>query len=96
MFGGLLETNSLIWLILSGGIAGAIAKFIMPGKDGGGIIVTILLGIAGALLMGILTSFLGFRGNGAGIISAIVGAVILLALYRLINKNRGDGGAPPV
>jgi uncharacterized membrane protein YeaQ/YmgE (transglycosylase-associated protein family) len=93
MLGGILETNSWIWLIISGGIAGVLAKAVMPGKDPGGIIVTILLGIAGGLLMGTLGKFLGFQGDGAGIVLAIVGAVILLALYRLINKNRNSG--PP-
>ncbi|MEY4501585.1 MAG: hypothetical protein RIS52_1475 [Pseudomonadota bacterium] len=93
MFGGILETNSLIWLVLSGGIAGGIAKFIMPGKDPGGIIVTILLGIAGGVLMGTLGRFMGMEGNGAGIVLAIIGAVILLFLYRLITKN--SGGTPP-
>ncbi len=90
----MLESGGWISWIIVGGIAGAIAKFIMPGKDPGGIIVTILLGIAGALLMGFLGSILGFQGNGAGFIAAIVGAVILLGLYRVINKNRG--GTPPV
>jgi uncharacterized membrane protein YeaQ/YmgE (transglycosylase-associated protein family) len=93
MLGGVFETNSWIWLVISGGIAGAIAKFIMPGRDPGGIVVTILLGIAGALLMGTLGRMLGFQGDGAGIVLAVVGAVILLALYRLINKSRGNG--PP-
>ncbi len=93
MLGGLLETNSIIWLILSGGIAGVIAKFIMPGKDPGGMVVTVLLGIAGGVLMGMVGKFLGFTGDGAGIIAAIIGAVILLGLYRLINKNRGDGSS---
>jgi uncharacterized membrane protein YeaQ/YmgE (transglycosylase-associated protein family) len=89
----MLEGSSWIGWIIVGGIAGAIAKFIMPGKDPGGIIVTILLGIAGALLMGFLGTTFGFNSDGAGFISAIVGAVILLAVYRLINKNKG--GTPP-
>jgi uncharacterized membrane protein YeaQ/YmgE (transglycosylase-associated protein family) len=93
MLGGILETNSLIWLIISGGIAGVLAKLIMPGKDPGGIIVTILLGIAGGVLMGTLGKFLGMKGDGAGIVLAVVGAVILLFLYRLITKN--SGGTPP-
>ncbi len=93
MLGGILETQSLIWLVISGGIAGMLAKLIMPGRDPGGIIVTILLGIAGGVLMGTLGAFLGFKGNGAGIPLAIVGAVILLFLYRMITKN--SGGTPP-
>ncbi len=95
MLGGILETNSWIWLVISGGIAGMLAKLIMPGRDPGGIIVTILLGIAGGVLMGTLGKMMGFQGDGAGIILAVVGAVILLALYRLINRGRGDGGTTP-
>ncbi len=88
MFDGLLETNSIIWLIISGGIAGALAKLVMPGKDPGGIIVTILLGIAGGLLMGLLGRALGFTGDGAGIVAAFFGAIVLLVIYRLVMRNR--------
>ncbi len=91
MLGGLLETNSILWLIISGGIAGAIAKFIMPGKDPGGLVITVLLGIAGGVLMGFVGRLLGFNGNGAGIILAIIGAVILLAIYRMIKSKTGGG-----
>ncbi len=90
----MLEGSSIIGWIIVGGISGGLAKFVMPGKDPGGIIVTILLGIAGALLMGFLGSMLGFKGDGAGWFLSFVGAVIILAVYRLINKNRGDGGPP--
>lgn len=88
----MLESDSWIWNIIIGGAAGAIAKFIMPGKDPGGIIVTIVLGIAGALLMGFLGKMLGFNGDGAGFIAAIIGAIILLFGYRLINKGKGGDG----
>jgi uncharacterized membrane protein YeaQ/YmgE (transglycosylase-associated protein family) len=73
------------WIII-GGIAGAIAKLLMPGRDPGGCIVTILLGIAGALLTGWLAQELHiFSSNeGAGFIGAIVGAFIILLIYRLI------------
>ena len=84
----MLEGSSWLGWIIVGGIAGAIAKFIMPGKDPGGIIVTILLGIAGAFLMGFLGTILGLKGDGAGFIAAIVGACILLFGYRMINKNK--------
>lgn len=71
--------------IIIGLIAGALAKLIMPGKDPGGIIITILLGIAGAFVATILGKALGFYGNGEGahLIGATIGAVILLLLYRL-------------
>jgi uncharacterized membrane protein YeaQ/YmgE (transglycosylase-associated protein family) len=88
----MLESDSWIWNIIIGGAAGAIAKFVMPGKDPGGIIVTIALGIAGALLMGFLGKMLGFNGDGAGFIAAIVGAIILLFGYRMVTKGKGGDG----
>lgn len=75
----------IIWMIIVGLVAGALAKLIMPGRDPGGFIVTILLGIAGALLGGFL--FGGSDGR-VGIIGSIVGALILLALYRLVVGRR--------
>ena len=79
----------LTWVVL-GGIVGAIAKLIMPGKDPGGFIVTILLGIAGAIVGGYISTLLGFGAvTGFNIISlviAVVGALILLLLYRMIKK----------
>ena len=77
------------WIII-GALAGIIAKAIMPGKDPGGCIVTILLGIAGALLAGFLGNALGWydRGEGAGFIAAIIGAIIILFVYRLIAGRR--------
>jgi uncharacterized membrane protein YeaQ/YmgE (transglycosylase-associated protein family) len=75
----------IIGMIIIGLIAGAIAKLIMPGRDPGGIIVTILLGIAGSLVGGFL--FGGSDGR-VGIIGSIVGALILLGLYRLIVGRR--------
>jgi len=80
----------LAWIVL-GGIAGAIAKLIMPGKDPGGIFVTILIGIVGALLGGFLAGLVGIS-SGTGLfdpmswVVAVVGAVILLLLYRMIKK----------
>lgn len=82
---------SIIGWIIIGGIAGAIAKFLMPGKDPGGCIVTILLGIAGAVVGGwILGLILPGRDMGpAGFIGAILGALLLLWLYRVFTKRRG-------
>ncbi|MGI8412530.1 MAG: GlsB/YeaQ/YmgE family stress response membrane protein [Solirubrobacteraceae bacterium] len=81
-----------IWMLIIGLIAGAIAKFIMPGKDPGGIIVTILIGIAGAFVGGYLFQTLGIGGEGpAGLIGAVVGALILLAIYRLVMGRRVAG-----
>jgi uncharacterized membrane protein YeaQ/YmgE (transglycosylase-associated protein family) len=77
------------WIVI-GALAGIIAKAIMPGKDPGGCIVTILLGIAGALLAGFLGNALGWYrpGQGAGFIAAILGAIIILFVYRLIAGRR--------
>lgn len=76
--------------ILFGLIAGVIAKLLMPGKDPGGFIVTILLGIAGALIGGFLGRAMGFYGEGeaAGMIVSILGAILLLALYRVMTRSR--------
>lgn len=75
----------LAW-ILFGLLAGVAAKLIMPGKDPGGMIITILIGIAGALLGGFLGSLLGFQGvtgfNLASFVTAVLGSLLLLFLYR--------------
>ncbi len=70
--------------ILFGLIVGVVAKLIMPGRDPGGIAVTILLGIAGALVAGLLGQLAGFYGPGdaAGLIMSVIGAVLLLFAYR--------------
>ena len=85
-----MASYGIIGWIIIGGIAGAIAKFLMPGRDPGGCIVTILLGIAGAVLAGWLGHALGWysANEGAGFIAAIVGAFILLAIYRMIAGRR--------
>lgn len=79
----------LVWIII-GGLAGAIAKALMPGRDPGGCIVTVLLGIAGALVAGYLGQALGFYRPGApvGFIGAIIGAFVILFVYRLIAGRR--------
>ena len=78
-----------LWAIITGLVVGALAKFIMPGKDPGGMLVTILLGIAGALIASFIGRSLGWyaEGQGAGFIASIIGAMILLALYRLIRRR---------
>lgn len=79
----------IISAIIIGLIVGAIAKFIMPGKDPGGWIITILLGLAGSFLAHFLGLGLGWYRDGepAGFIASIVGAIILLAFYRLFTKR---------
>jgi uncharacterized membrane protein YeaQ/YmgE (transglycosylase-associated protein family) len=85
----LADHGWVAWIVI-GLIAGAIAKMIMPGRDPGGCLVTILLGIGGAVLAGFLGQQLHWYrpGEGAGFIAAIVGAVILLGLYRLFTSMR--------
>ena len=79
----------LAW-ILFGLVVGIIAKLLMPGRDPGGFIVTILLGIAGALLGGFVGQAMGLYGPGesAGWIMSIVGAIVLLLLYRMMARRR--------
>jgi uncharacterized membrane protein YeaQ/YmgE (transglycosylase-associated protein family) len=81
---------NLLWIIFIGLIAGAVAKFLMPGKDPGGILVTIVLGVAGALLSTLLGRLVGWYqpGDSAGFIGAVIGAVILLLLYRLLKRKK--------
>jgi len=80
----------LLITLIVGLIVGALAKLVMPGKDPGGIIITMVLGIAGAFIAGALGRSLGWYqlGEGPGIIASVVGAVILLALYRMIARRR--------
>jgi len=85
----------LLWMIVVGLIVGALAKLIMPGRDPGGIIVTILLGIAGSVVAGLIGRAVGWytEGQPAGFIASIIGAIIILAIYRLIiGRTAGGGG----
>jgi uncharacterized membrane protein YeaQ/YmgE (transglycosylase-associated protein family) len=77
------------WIIV-GLIAGVLAKWIMPGKDPGGIFITILIGIVGGVVGGFIATQLGLGGgNIVNILIATAGAILLLFLYRLVVKNRG-------
>jgi uncharacterized membrane protein YeaQ/YmgE (transglycosylase-associated protein family) len=82
-------TGILVMIVL-GLIIGAVAKLLMPGNDPGGIIVTILLGIAGALVGGFLGRAIGLyqEGQPAGFVMSIVGALVLLFCYRLLTRAR--------
>lgn len=80
-----------LWTLIIGLVVGAIAKLLMPGRDPGGIIITMLLGIAGALLAGFIGRELGWYASpaeGPGIIASVIGAMILLLLYRLFVRRR--------
>ncbi len=80
----------IIGIIIIGLVAGVIAKLLMPGRDPGGFIVTILLGIAGAFVASWLGRAIGWYGpgEGAGFIGAVVGAIIILVIYRMIAGRR--------
>jgi uncharacterized membrane protein YeaQ/YmgE (transglycosylase-associated protein family) len=81
----------VIWMLVVGLIAGALAKLVMPGKDPGGIVVTMLLGIVGSLLAGFLGRALGWYQEGQkgpGIIASVIGAIIVLAIYRFVVRRR--------
>jgi uncharacterized membrane protein YeaQ/YmgE (transglycosylase-associated protein family) len=82
----------IAWIVL-GLIAGAIAKWIMPGNDPGGCVITIIIGVVGALLGGYLSTLLGFGGltgdlDFRSLIIAVLGSIVLLAIWRLIRGNR--------
>jgi uncharacterized membrane protein YeaQ/YmgE (transglycosylase-associated protein family) len=81
---------SILGWIIFGLIIGALAKLLMPGRDPGGIIVTILLGIVGALLGGFLGRAMGFYGHdeAAGFVMSLIGAMLLLLLYRVLVVRR--------
>ena len=81
---------AIVSWILFGLVVGVIAKLLMPGRDPGGFIVTMLLGIAGALLGGFIGRAMGFYGEsqGAGWIMSILGAIVLLVLYRMVAGRR--------
>ena len=81
---------SFIGAIIIGGLAGALAKLIMPGRDPGGIIVTILIGMAGALVATFLGQQVGWYrdGEAAGFIGSVVGAIIILIAYRMLVRSR--------
>jgi len=81
---------TVIGWIVFGLIVGALAKLVMPGRDPGGIIVTMLLGIAGSMLGGFIGRAMGVYGpaQAAGFLMSFLGAVILLMLYRMIVRRR--------
>jgi len=77
---------SLLWTLLIGLVVGAVAKLLMPGKDPGGIWITMILGIAGSVLATYLGQAIGWyqAGQAAGFIMSVIGAILLLILYRVI------------
>ena len=81
---------SIVWMLVVGLIVGAIAKLLMPGRDPGGMVITMILGVAGALVAGFLGRALGWyrEGEPVGILASIVGAILLLVVYRMFAKRR--------
>ncbi len=81
---------SFLSMILFGLVVGVVAKLLMPGRDPGGFLITILLGIAGALLGGYVGRAMGFYGpnESAGFLMALLGAILLLVIYRLVAGRR--------
>ncbi|WP_201501734.1 GlsB/YeaQ/YmgE family stress response membrane protein [Psychrobacter cibarius] len=82
---------SFIWMIIVGLVAGLLARAIKPGSDPMGWIMTIVLGIVGALLGGFLAGLIGFNADGGftGLIFSVIGAIILLFIYEMIMSKRG-------
>jgi uncharacterized membrane protein YeaQ/YmgE (transglycosylase-associated protein family) len=78
-----------LWVAIIGLVVGALAKFIMPGKDPGGIIITMLLGVAGSFIATFIGRAVGLYqpGQAAGFLMSLVGAILLLAIYRLFRKS---------
>ena len=84
------SAHSIIWILVIGLVIGAVAKLLTPGRDPGGCIITMLIGIAGAFVASYLGQKLGWYepGQPAGFIASVVGAMLLLLLYRLIAGRR--------
>ncbi len=82
--------TAILWTLIIGLVVGAIAKLLMPGRDPGGCIITMLIGIAGAFVAGYLGRVLGWYqpGQPAGFIASVIGAMLLLLIYRLIVGKR--------
>ena len=83
---------NIVWTIVIGFLAGAVAKFVMPGKDPGGLVITTLLGIGGALVANFVGSSLGWYAEGetGGFIASVLGAIAILAVYRLFRRKPGQ------
>jgi uncharacterized membrane protein YeaQ/YmgE (transglycosylase-associated protein family) len=86
----------ILWMLIIGLIVGALAKLIMPGKDPGGVVITMLIGVAGSLLAGLLGRAAGWyhEGQSAGFIASILGALVLLGIYRLIVGRKSTVRVP--
>jgi uncharacterized membrane protein YeaQ/YmgE (transglycosylase-associated protein family) len=79
----------ILWVIVIGFVVGILAKFFMPGRDGGGIILTIILGVAGSVIATYIGRHFGWyrEGQPAGFIGAILGAILILIVFRLLRRR---------
>jgi uncharacterized membrane protein YeaQ/YmgE (transglycosylase-associated protein family) len=84
---------SFLWMLVIGLVIGALAKLIMPGRDPGGIIVTMLLGIAGSAIAGMIGRTMGWYqdGQATGFIASVIGAILLLGVYRALFSGSTSG-----
>jgi uncharacterized membrane protein YeaQ/YmgE (transglycosylase-associated protein family) len=82
----------IIWSIVLGFVIGVLAKFLHPGKDNMGFIMTVLLGIAGSVVAGVVGQFLGWyrAGEGAGFIASVIVAIVLLMIYGRLRQGNGS------
>jgi uncharacterized membrane protein YeaQ/YmgE (transglycosylase-associated protein family) len=80
----------ILWMLIIGLVVGALAKLIMPGRDPGGILITMLIGVAGSIIAGLIGRSLGWyhEGESAGFLASIIGAIALLAVYRMAIGRR--------
>jgi uncharacterized membrane protein YeaQ/YmgE (transglycosylase-associated protein family) len=88
---------SIVWTLIVGLIAGALAKLFMPGRQGGGLLVTTVLGVAGAIVAGFMGQAMGWYhapGDGPGIIASTLGAIAVLLIYGLLARERPAGRMP--
>jgi uncharacterized membrane protein YeaQ/YmgE (transglycosylase-associated protein family) len=84
----------MLWMIVVGLVVGALAKLLMPGRDPGGIVITILIGIAGSIIAGFFGRSIGWYAadQPAGIVASILGAIILLVAYRALTRGTSGKG----
>ena len=85
-----VQSRGIIWTLIIGLVVGVIAKFLTPGRDPGGCIVTMLIGVAGSFIAYFIGRALGLyvRGETPGIIASVIGAIILLAIYHVARRNK--------
>ncbi len=83
---------SILWTVVIGFVAGVAAKILVPGKDGGGLILTTMLGVSGAIVANVVGRLVGWygEGEGGGFVASVAGAVSLLVLFRLLRRRRSD------